>query len=266
MTEITVSELKTRLEAGEPVAVVDIRESDEYTGWHIYGSRNVPVYNAIGSNRLDLVERGAKDLPADHLVVTVCRVGLRSRTAAAAFRQLGLDAVSLIGGIRGWGAVWTEARIVLESGPDATFLQIRRNGKGCLSYLIGTDGEAVVVDPSVEVSAYLDIAEREGLRVTHVLETHVHADHLSRARELCTITGAELVMPPNDRVTYPYTPIEDGGVLPVGGLSLEAIATPGHTGESTCYLVNGEALLTGDTLFVESVARLSTVTRSDTLQ
>ncbi|MDX1388867.1 MAG: MBL fold metallo-hydrolase [Acidobacteriota bacterium] len=255
MNEITASELKERLEAGEPLTLLDIREKDEFGDWHIKGSRNLPVYNAIGMNRIEGLKQGAGELPADRPVITVCRGGVRSQRAAAVLREMGLDAISLAGGLRVWGGVWTTASIELKSAPEAVFVQIRRNGKGCLSYLVGADGEAAVVDPSVDSRAYLEIVERNGLRITRVLETHVHADHLSRARELCGLTGATLVMPPNERVSFEYMPSRDGDTIDVGGLSIETIATPGHTGESVCYVVNGEALLTGDTLFVDSVGR-----------
>lgn len=178
-----------------------------------------------------------------------------SRKAVELLRSLGFEAASLTGGIRGWGAVWSEAAIPWRSRDGELLIQFRRNGKGCLSYLIGAGGEAAVVDPSIDVSAYREAARRRGLRITHVLETHVHADHISRARELCEIEGAKLVMPPNRRVTYPFTPIRDGETLSIGGLSVEAVATPGHTSESVCYRVGDQALLTGDTLFVESVGR-----------
>ncbi len=84
MNQITVSELKAKLEAGDPVEIVDIRESDEYSGWHIHGSRNVPVYNALrgGSDR-SLIDR-AGSLPKDQPIVTVCRMGIMSQEAASA--------------------------------------------------------------------------------------------------------------------------------------------------------------------------------------
>lgn len=253
MCEIDAEELKRRLEENAGVEIVDIRESAEFEDWHIEGSRNVPVYEALRSERDEaLIERAAA-LPKDRPIVTVCRGGVVSRKAAQLLCSLDYDAASLSGGIRGWGRIWSEASI--DCVTDTICLQIRRNGKGCLSYLIGADGEAVVVDPSVDCPAYLEIAAREGLEIVRVLETHVHADHVSRARELCGITGAKLTMQPNGRVTYPISGLEDGETIRVGDARIEAIATPGHTYESMCYLVNDEILLTGDTLFVDGFGR-----------
>ncbi len=253
MKEMGVTTLRERLEAGESLEVVDIREGDEFAAWHIFGSRNVPVYNALREGRTEGLAQQAETLPSDRPIGTVCRAGLVSRRAADLLESMGFEAISLAGGIRGWGAVWSVAELASES--DAVFLQIRRNGKGCLSYLFGTGGQACVVDPCVEVDAYLEIAREKGSRITQVVETHVHADHLSRARELTRLAGADLLLPRNDRVTYDYEPVAADADLTLGGLPVEAIATPGHTGESTCYLVDGKVLLTGDTLFASAVGR-----------
>lgn len=255
MREIEAAELKRRLEADEALTVVDIREQGDYAAWHIDGSRNLPVYDALKSGDDASLLRAATALPRDRPVVTVCRGGVVSRRAAELLETLGFSAASLSEGMYGWGAVSSEAEIGLRSHPQATFTQIRRNGKGCLSYLLGADRAAVVFDPSVEIEAYVEGARRRGLEIRHVFETHVHADHLSRARELARATGARLVMPENRRAVFPFTPTGDGEKNTVGGIEIETIATPGHTGESVCYLVSGEALLTGDTLFIDAVGR-----------
>ena len=254
MSEITAQELENRLSAGETVAVVDIRESPEYRDWHIHGSTNVPVYEALRRGSFDDLAAAAQRLPSDRPIVAVCRGGVVSRRAVAWLREAGFDATSLVGGIRAWGGVWTEARATRPAG-ECRLIQVRRNGKGCLSYVVASGGRGIVVDPSVDASAYVALAEREGLVLERVLETHVHADHVSRAIALCRAAGARLVLPPNDRVAFAYEPLGDGERLEVGSAIVEAIATPGHTAESTCYLVDGQALLTGDTLFLDSVGR-----------
>jgi len=254
MKEMNAITLRERLEAGEALEVLDIRETDEFDSWHIYGSRNIPVYDALREGADGGLTEKAGDLSTDNPVVTVCRTGVMSKRAVALLESAGFEAINLAGGIRGWGAVWSIAGVPFEKD-GAVFLQIRRNGKGCLSYLFGCDGQACVVDPCVDVDAYLETAKEHGLKIVQVVETHVHADHLSRARELVRITGADFLMPRNARVTYEYNAIDDGADLTLGGLRVEAISTPGHTGESTCYLVEGQVLLTGDTLFATAVGR-----------
>jgi glyoxylase-like metal-dependent hydrolase (beta-lactamase superfamily II) len=102
---------------------------------------------------------------------------------------------------------------------------------------------------------YLWLAEGRGWRITHVLDTHVHADHLSRSKRLAELVGATLHMPEGAPVSYPFSALGDGDVLEVGSATLEAVWTPGHTSESTSYLLDGRALLSGDTLFVSAVGR-----------
>jgi glyoxylase-like metal-dependent hydrolase (beta-lactamase superfamily II)/rhodanese-related sulfurtransferase len=255
MSEITADQLKEQLGTAAPPTVVDIRPRAEYEAWHIAGAVNVPVYDDLKRGSLDEPLRLLQDLPTDRPVVTVCRAGFVSRRAAEMLRGLHRDAASLTGGMRGWGAVWTEASVPLASAPSATLLQVRRNGKGCLSYVLVSGGHGAVVDPCVEADAYLTCLARQGAKLQRVLETHVHADHLSRARELASRTGATLHYPENDRVTFEYEPLHDGDRLRLGEVEIEVLATPGHTGESVCYLVAGEVLLTGDTLFTAAVGR-----------
>jgi glyoxylase-like metal-dependent hydrolase (beta-lactamase superfamily II) len=99
------------------------------------------------------------------------------------------------------------------------------------------------------------LAEERGWRITRVLDTHVHADHLSRTRRLAELVGATLHMPEGAPVSYPFSDLADGDVLEVGSAKLEAVRTSGHTPESTSFLLDGRALFTGDTLFLSAVGR-----------
>jgi glyoxylase-like metal-dependent hydrolase (beta-lactamase superfamily II)/rhodanese-related sulfurtransferase len=254
MKEISHEELTHRLSAGEKISVLDIRERDEYDDWHIFGAVNIPIYNAIGMGDYAVAEERLKtaSLDAGKPVVAVCRTGQTSLVAARALESMGFEAASLNGGMRGWSNSWTAVPIAVDGG---TLIQIRRNGKGCLSYIVGAQGEAAVIDPCVEVEVYTAVAESNGLKITHVLETHVHADHVSRAQALCTATGAGLYLPKNDRVKFDYHELNDGDSVTVGGMTLGVVATPGHTGESVCYDIGGKALLSGDTVFADNIGR-----------
>ena len=112
-----------------------------------------------------------------------------------------------------------------------------------------------MIDASVEPEIYLKLAERRGWRIIHVLDTHVHADHLSRSRLLAELAGAEFHMPQGAPVSYPFSPLEDGSEVSIGAARLKVFRTPGHTAESTSYLLDGKALFTGDTLFLSAVGR-----------
>ena len=136
---------------------------------------------------------------------------------------------------------------------------------GCLahaSYLLGSEGEAVVVDPQRDVEIYLEAAQKNGLKIRHIFETHLHADFVSGHRELAARTGAKIYLSRAAGATFPHVAVDDGFRLRVGKLNLEVLATPGHTPESISLLVTDEensqkswAVLTGDTLFIGDVGR-----------
>ncbi|PYQ06048.1 MAG: MBL fold metallo-hydrolase [Acidobacteria bacterium] len=136
---------------------------------------------------------------------------------------------------------------------------------GCLahaSYLIGSEGEAAVVDPRRDVEEYLAEAEAQGLRIRYVVETHLHADFVSGHRELAERTGATVVFGAQARAAVPHRPVRDGDELRVGAVVLRFLETPGHTPESVSILVIDTAaspsprmVLTGDTLFIGDVGR-----------
>ena len=115
--------------------------------------------------------------------------------------------------------------------------------------------EAMVVDASLHVEVYRDFIENRNITLKYVVDTHVHADHLSRAKELAESFGLKPSIPKNDKLAYPFHTISDNTIFEVGEVQVKAIHTPGHTLESTSYLVDDKALLTGDTLFTNGVGR-----------
>lgn len=143
--------------------------------------------------------------------------------------------------------------------------QVFTPAESCISYFVCCPQQsvAVVVDPSAEWEGYSKMAEAEGARITHVIDTHIHADHLSGAKTLAEKTGAELCMGKGAGVRFPFTPLGEGEEVPVGNARLRVIPTPGHTTESVSLvyadLMRGGTpwgILTGDTLFVGDVGRL----------
>jgi len=254
---VSVSALRDMLEQGQPVTILDVRPEEEWAEWRIPGSVHVDAYAALKAG--DAAALSGVELPADSPIVTLCGVGVTSLTAARQLRQHGYQAQSLAGGMKAWSLAWNSAEVPLpESKPQV--LQLRRTGKGCLSYLIGSGEEALVVDASLPPEVYLTLAQQRGWRITTVIDTHIHADHLSRSRPLAGLTGATLYLPDNRRASD-FTPVRDGDVLAVGEARLEVLATPGHTEESAGYLLrpagvpDAQALFTGDTLFLDGVGR-----------
>ena len=136
---------------------------------------------------------------------------------------------------------------------------------GCLahaSYLFGSEGEAVVVDPQRDIEIYLEAAAKQHLQIRHIFETHLHADFVSGHKELAARTGATIYMGDAAGATFPHVAVGDGFELCVGKLRIEVLSTPGHTPESICLVIADEeksptpyAVLTGDTLFIGDVGR-----------
>ncbi|HEX7005380.1 MAG TPA: MBL fold metallo-hydrolase [Trueperaceae bacterium] len=247
---LDVETLQRWLREGKPVTVLDIRPSDQYQEWSIPGSLHVDAYHQLKAGDAEILK--GFELPADRPVVTVCVAGNTSRIAARQLERRGLRALSLEGGMRAWSFAWNEARLALANGVDV--VQVRRAGKGCLSYLVASGGQALVIDPSLEERVYHELASQHGAEIVGVLDTHLHADHLSRAHALAQSLGVPRYLPAQERVDCPFTPLREGDIVSFGASRLEVLFTPGHTWESSAYLVEG-ALFSGDTLFVDSVGR-----------
>ena len=138
------------------------------------------------------------------------------------------------------------------------FRQVLHEQRSCASYLIGcaSKGVGAVVDPQGDPFDYIAVAVQHGLRITDVIDTHVHADHPSGARELAERTGASLRMGAGATVGFDFEPLSEGDVIDVGNRHIGVIHTPGHTPEHVGLLVDDWFVLTGDTLFVGDVGRV----------
>lgn len=140
------------------------------------------------------------------------------------------------------------------------------------SYLFGCGGRAAaaVVDPVGDITCYLQAADNTGMRILYVIDTHLHADHVSTGRELATATGAEYVLFADANVTFPFRGVRDGEVLRLGNVSIEVLHTPGHTPEHISLLVTDRTrsdepwfVLTGHTLMVGDLGRTELATNAE---
>lgn len=144
------------------------------------------------------------------------------------------------------------------------FKQITTPGLGCFSYVIGCPAaqEMIVIDPKRDVQDYLDISRQEGMKITHVIDTHVHADHVSGAQELKSRTDCDIMLYESSPVAYEFTPLKEGQKLTAGNAGLKVLHTPGHTPDSLSLLITDFTrgnepwmILTGDVLFVGDIGR-----------
>ncbi len=247
--------------------ILDVRNEEEAKAWRIEGPKSVPSVQVPYFAFIDDPDQALRKVP-DNLgeAIVVCAKGGASEFAATLLRDAGRAALNLTGGMIAWGELHVPIRVPLEREHDGRFelWQFNRYGKGCLSYVAIAGGEAVVVDPSRFLDIYQQFVESRGARIVEVLETHVHADHLSGGAQLARRNGARYRVL-NAEGREPKLPVE---VFPLegdveirlgdkagGSLIAQALRTPGHTPGSTSYLIAGRYLLSGDTLFVQGVGR-----------
>jgi glyoxylase-like metal-dependent hydrolase (beta-lactamase superfamily II)/rhodanese-related sulfurtransferase len=248
--EISTDTLRTWLETGKEVSILDIRPIQERTEWFIPGSVYYNAYDKLKANNPNALQglHLDKTIP----IVTICAGGKTSLIAAEQLNEQGFEAYSLQGGMKGWSLSWNTAKL---SFPDFEIIQFRRTGKGCLSYLVASNNEAIIVDASLSVEAYQEILVKEKLTLKYVIETHIHADHLSRSKQLAESNKTPLHLPVPNKVNFDFVPVTETTEIQIGNISIKAIQTPGHTAESTSYLIDDKVLLTGDTLFINGVGR-----------
>ena len=251
-TNISVKELQRLLKEKKPVFILDVRPEDQRQEWHIPESAHKDAYGPLKKGDYSVLDDVA--IPGEIPVVTVCAAGKTSRIAADILNKKGYTAYSLVGGMKAWNYAWNTAETMVP-GSETKIIQLRRAAKGCLSYLVGSGKEAIVVDASLDPEVYMDIARENGWKIRYVMDTHIHADYLSRTRELSVASGAKHIFIEGAKVAYPFIAMKDQQVLSFGNAAVKILHTPGHTEESTSYLINEKALLSGDTLFTDGVGR-----------
>ncbi|MFC7116448.1 rhodanese-like domain-containing protein [Natronoarchaeum sp. GCM10025703] len=254
MPEINPNRLSERLRTdGDDVVVLDVRHEADFDEWHIPDSRNIDVYDSLTADP-DSAKDALSDLPRDRDIVTVCAAGVVSQTATDVLREMDYSAITLTDGMNGWSRVHRHADVPTEL--DATVVQVARPGKGCLSHVLISDGAALVFDLSHYLDEYEAILDDHDAELIGVLDTHAHADHVSGATDLAKRHGVPYYLHPKDALAIDATPIEDGQTVTVGDLEIDVIHTPGHSEGSVSFDIDGAALITGDTLFHESVGRV----------
>ncbi|MFC4103393.1 MBL fold metallo-hydrolase [Paenibacillus xanthanilyticus] len=243
---------------GKPLFVLDVRNAADYADWKIEGKQvdsvNIPYFEL-----LDGVEGALELLPAGREMLVVCAKEGSSVFVAEQLAEAGVSGVRYLeGGMKAWSEYVRPVKIGDLRG-DGELYQFVRMGKGCLSYMIVSNGEAAVIDAPRMKETILQVAGERGAHIRHTLDTHLHADHISGGRQLALQSGGTYWLPPKDaqEVTFDYAELEDGVRIAVGGAAIEiqALHSPGHTIGSTSFLVDGTYLLTGDSLFLASIGR-----------
>ncbi|MEF8815115.1 MAG: MBL fold metallo-hydrolase [Halovenus sp.] len=254
MQEISPGELSEQVQDGDgDPLVLDIRHEEDFEEWHIPGSINIDVYEELTDDP-EQAKEPLSELPQEDQIVTICAEGVVSETATGVLQELDYDAVTLTDGMNGWSRVHRHAEVPADL--DGTLVQVARPGKGCLSHIVISGGDAAVFDPSHYLDEYDAILQEYDADLVGVFDTHAHADHVSGGAELADRHGVPYYLHPKDALAIDARPLEDGQTVTVGSLDIESIHTPGHSEGTVSFDIDGAALLTGDTLFHESVGRV----------
>ncbi len=248
---LSAADLAELLARGDRVTVLDVR-GDAGATIESPRSRHVPAHAV-------LARPSAVAAELDGPVAVVCNRGVLAESVTRALREQGVAAAVLEGGMQGWIGL-LQSRPVELGVPGLRIRQVQRPGRGCLSYVFAAGSRAMVVDPAPDAAYYVALAGELGATITDVFDTHLHADHLSGARALAHSTGATLRLPAaalerGFADAEQVVPLGDGDELDLGGVTLRAIALPGHTSDMTGLLVAGTALIAGDSLFADGIAR-----------
>lgn len=255
VTKWTAAEVARKVINNEELFILDVRNHDAFEDWKIEGHKfdylNVPYFEL-----LDGLDEILPKVPTDKDVLVVCAKEGSSVMVAEMLSEAGRDVAYLAGGMKAWSSHLEPIKVAdLRNGGE--LYQFVRLGKGCLSYMIISEGEAAIIDPVRFKDVFTSFAKEKGAKIKYVLDTHLHADHISSGRYIAKETSATYYLPPKDaeEVVYDYTALTGDLKVTVGSSQVEAVYTPGHTIGSTSFIVDDQFLFTGDTLFVDSIGR-----------
>jgi glyoxylase-like metal-dependent hydrolase (beta-lactamase superfamily II)/rhodanese-related sulfurtransferase len=269
---ISAFELKESLDKerqgknNDKLFLLDVREPNEYAEWHIENSVNIPLGELSKEGTLS-------QIPNDKEIITICPRGNRATIGKYMMQRYGYNVKALEGGLIAWSTEVEQAHreFQISDSKKVNLVQIRRIGKGCMSYIIESDKEAAVIDPVFPIDNYIQTAANKfNATIIRVYDTHQHADHISAAKALAEETNAKLYRSAYEQYEdkdkdYQSTSssssslsiekLYDDNTHKIGSISLKVIHTPGHTPGSLSFIIEHKLLFTGDTLFVDGIGR-----------
>ncbi len=263
---IPAADLAQRLDQGQRVQVLDIRAAERVAQGRVTLGATLDFRALAASHLYQLPTLESLGLDPRAPVAVICGHGNSSAKATRFLRERGFEAYSVAGGMAAWETVYLPRRIFPGPSPVPAIghlIQIDRVGKGALSYMLVSDGDAVVVDPGRHLEPYEALLDHLGATAAAVIDTHMHADYLSGARAAAARWQVPYFVHPDDARSpfdgtqgrFTYHPLTEGDTLAFGRATLVAAHVPGHTLGSTALVVEKSFALTGDFLFVRSVGR-----------
>jgi glyoxylase-like metal-dependent hydrolase (beta-lactamase superfamily II)/rhodanese-related sulfurtransferase len=270
LPQILPQELAERLDRGEPLQVLDVRASDKVAGGHVSLGEELEFHALPNSRIFKLPDVRELQLDEGRPVAVICGHGNSSKQTTAFLRDRGYQAYSVAGGMAAWEAVYVARRLAPTPSLDHV-VQLDRVGKGALSYVLVSDGDAVVVDPGRHLERYAEVLHELDATAAAVVDTHLHADYLSGARSAAERWQVPYFLHPDDAVSpyddrpgrLAFQPLNDGDTIAFGRATLRAVHVPGHTLGSVTLLADDGLALTGDFIFVQSVGRPDLAGKTD---
>jgi glyoxylase-like metal-dependent hydrolase (beta-lactamase superfamily II)/rhodanese-related sulfurtransferase len=262
---VTAREVYERLLSDAQRVIVDVRNEADFKRWRVEGRDALQVINVPYFNFLEEEDESVAQVPADQDVLVVCAKEGSAQFVAEILNERGINVSYLAEGIVSWGGLYDVRDAVNES--FGRIIQIARPARGDLSFMVVSDGEAAIIDPLRHIDYYLDAANEAGAQITHLFDTHAHADHISGGPALAEATGAPYYMHPYDAIhpidmlpaQMPYNYLNDGQTFTVGQFQVKVIWYPGHTLGQVNYLFTAPTgqtyLFTGDGIFLRSFGR-----------
>ena len=270
LPQIPPQELAERLDRGEALQVLDVRAPEKVERGHIALGSELDFHAQPNSKLFTMPDVKELQLDAGRPIAVVCGHGNSSKKATAFLRERGFEAYSVIGGMAAWETVYVARR--LSPTPSLSHVvQLDRVGKGALSYVLVSDGDAVIVDPGRHLDRYDAVLSELRATPAAVVDTHIHADYTSGARAASARWHIPYFLHPDDAVspydsrpgTLAYQPLRDGDTIAFGHATLRAVHVPGHTLGSIALVADEGLALTGDFLFVQSIGRPDLAGRSE---
>jgi glyoxylase-like metal-dependent hydrolase (beta-lactamase superfamily II) len=259
---IPAADLARRLDQGERVQLLDIRSGERVAQGRITLGATLDFRALAASQLYQLATLEPLRLDRAAPVAVICGHGNSSTQATRFLRDRGFEAYSVAGGMAAWETVYLPRRLSPTRALEHV-IQVDRVGKGALSYLLVSDGDAVVVDPGRHLQPYEALLEELGATAAAVIDTHMHADYLSGARAAAARWQVPYFVHPDDARSpydgtegrFAHQPLAEGDTIAFGRATLVAAHVPGHTLGSTALVADEVLALTGDFLFVQSVGR-----------
>lgn len=262
---ITAAALYQKLLKEEPLFILDVRNPDAVERFKVEGHPSLQTANIPYYEFMEDEDGSSARVPTDSEILVVCAKQHSSEYVADLLQQRGAQAVTLEGGIATWADYYDTRDVV--STAYGRIVQVARPSRGDVSFVVISDGQAAIIDPLRHIEHYTRVISEAGATLTHIFDTHAHADHISGGPALAAQTGAAYYLHPYDAIhpmdmlpaQIDYTPLADGQSYQVGRFAVDVIGFPGHTLGQVNFLFSGPDgstyLFSGDGIFLRSFGR-----------